>query len=86
MLKWGLHLAVVVIGVVAFVCSNINSQSLLEAAVYPLVTWVAIVYSIVLAVTTFFGWPGPGDRGATGSELGSPSASDGDSGSSGDGD
>ena len=86
MLKWGLHLAVVAIGVVAFVRSNINSQSLLEAAVYPLVTWVAIVYSIVLAVTTFFGWPGPSDRGAAGSEPGSPSAFDGDSGSSGDGD
>ena len=84
MLKWGLHLAVVVIGVVAFVRSNINSQSLLEAAVYPLVMWVAIVYSIVLAVTTFFGWPGPSDRGAPGFDAGSPSTSEGDSGSSGD--
>lgn len=86
MLKWGLHVTIAAIGVVAVVKSNLNSQSVLEAAVYPLVMWVAIIYSIVVAVKILFGWPGPSDRGASGFEFGSPGASHGDSDSSGDGD
>jgi hypothetical protein len=85
MLKWALHVLVAAIGITAFVHTDINSQSALKAGLYPFLMWVAIIYSIVVAVTMAFGWPGP--RGGAGSAVdhGTLGASN-DGGGSGDSD